>query len=417
MYQRAIKQRILESLEEFRVVYIPGPRQAGKSTLVREISDATDREYVTLDEQITRDSAESDPEGFIDSFSHTKVSIDEIQYVPELVLAVKQISDRLTPTEKGKFLLTGSTDIFSAKVVSDRLPGHMNTLTLYPLTLCELARKSDNPVDRIVNSKFIPQAELTLTKEDLYSRILRGGYPEVQEKSERARINWFRSYIEARVLKDFEEVYNGRGAYIDDANALLNLLAGRCGNLISYNNLSEELGIGDEKTKRMTLALEQMFLVKNVSGYLKNRSKRLAVTTPKIYFVDTGLACYLLGIRTSEQLLESQYFGGLLENLIMLDLHKSAVFSDSEVRLHYFRDNQKREVDIVLEEPGGAITGVEIKAAKSIGRSDFSGLRQLANYAGSRFKQGMLLYSGDKILPMKIESHSMLAVPFSSVFR
>ncbi len=416
MYLRHIRKRILESLEEFRIVYVPGTRQAGKSTLARQLSEKTGRQYITLDEQASRDSAASDPEGFIDAFEESQVSIDEVQYVPDLVLAIKRVSDALPPQQKGKFLLTGSTDLFASKAITDRLPGHLNTLTMYPLTLSELEGKSHNIVDRIIDFNFVQHGDTIISKQALCRRILDGGYPEVQGKSIRARTGWFRSYVRARIAKDFEQIYSGRGDYVFHADALLGLLSGRCGNLLSYNNLSGELGIGDEKTKRMILALEQMFIVHKVTGYIKNRSKRLTVTTPKIYFIDTGLACYLPGIRTEEQLLTSQFFGGLLENLIMIDICKNAVFSDSEVEIHHFRDNQKREVDIVLEEPGGKISGIEIKAAKSITRSDFSGMAHLARYAGSRFKQGILLYAGNKIPPIKIDQHRFHAVPFSSMY-
>ena len=417
MYTRNIRERILESLEEFRIVYVPGARQVGKSTLARKLSEEEGRQYITLDEQASRDSAASDPEGFIESFEGN-VSIDEVQYVPDLVLAIKQVSDSLPPQQKGKFLLTGSTDLFSGKMVTDRLPGHMDTLTMYPLTLSEIQAGPHNIVDRIVDCDFAQQHEggTIFSKHALCQRILYGGYPEIQGKSIRARTGWFRSYVQARIVKDFEQIYSGRGNYVSHAGALLHLLSGRCGNLLSYKNLSGELGIGDEKTKRMTLALEQMFIVHKVAGYTRNRSKRLAVTTPKIYFVDTGLACYLLGIRREDQLLASQFFGGLLENFIMLELCKNAVFSNNEVEIYHFRDNQMREVDVILEEPDGKISGVEIKAAKSIAKSDFSGLANLAKYSGSKFKQGILLYSGNRILPMKIEQYTFHAVPFSSIY-
>ena len=416
MYKRHIQKRILESLEEFRVVYVPGARQAGKSTLVRQLSEETGRQYITLDEQALRDSATSDPEGFIDAYEGEDVCIDEVQYIPGLVLAIKQVSDLLPPQQKGKFLLTGSTDLFAGKEVTDRLPGHMDTLTMYPLSLTELEGKTHNIVDRILSSGFVKNGDVLTSKQDLCEKILNGGYPEVQSKGARARTSWFRSYVQARILKDFEHVYSGRGDYIAHANALLNLLSGRCGNLLSYNNLANELGIGDEKTKNMVVALEQMFIVHRAIGYIKNRSKRLAVTTPKIHFIDTGLACYLLGIRTQEQLLASQFFGGLLENLLFIDLCKNAVFSNNEVEIYHFRDHQQKEVDIVLEEPGGMITGIEIKAAKSLSKADFSGLASLASYAGNKFKLGFLLYSGERMLPMKIDNHGFTAIPFSSLY-
>ena len=416
MYERHIKNRIVESLTEFRIVYVPGARQAGKSTLARQLSEEMGRQYITLDEQSLRDSATSDPKGFINAFDGENITIDEVQYIPDLILAIKQTSDLLLPQHKGKFLLTGSTDLFAGKQITDRLPGHMDTLKMYPLTIAETERKNHNIVDQLIGFSLVKKSAAIISKSTLCEKIITGGYPEVQNKSARARTGWFRSYIEARILKDFEQIYTGRGEYIAHARALLNLLSGRCGNLLSYNNLAGELGIGDEKTKNITMALEQMFIVQRVHGYIKNRAKRLAVTAPKLHFVDTGLACYLLGIRTQEQLLASPFFGGLLENLICLDIVKNAVFSDNEVEIYHFRNHQKKEVDIVLEEPGGLITGVEVKAAKSFSTSDFSGLATLATYAGRKFKQGFLLYTGDKVLPMKINGHTFTAIPFSSLY-
>jgi hypothetical protein len=287
---------------------------------------------------------------------------------------------------------------------------------MYPLTIAETERKNDNIVDQLIGFSLVKKATAVISKNTLCEKIITGGYPEVQSKSARARTGWFRSYIEARILKDFERIYSGRGEYIAHARALLSLLSGRCGNLLSYNNLAGELGIGDEKVKNITIALEQMFIIHRAHGYIKNRAKRLVVTAPKLHFVDTGLACHLLGIRNREQLLTSPFFGGLLENLVYLDIIKNAVFSHNEVEIYHFRSHQKKEVDFVLEEPGGLITGVEVKAAKSFSTSDFSGLAALATYAGSRFKQGFLLYTGDRILPMKINGHAFTAIPFSSLY-
>ncbi len=218
MYARHIRKRILESLEEFRVVYVPGARQAGKSTLARQLSEDTGRQYITQDEQAYRESADSDTEGFIDAYEGKNISIDEVQYIPDLVLAIKQVSDLLPPHQKGKFLLTGSTDVFAGKEITDRLPGHMDILTMYPLSLTELEGKTHNTVHRIIDSNFIEQGDVTTSKQDLCKKILNGGYPEVQNKSDRARTSWFRSYVQARILKDFEQVYSGRGDYITHEN-------------------------------------------------------------------------------------------------------------------------------------------------------------------------------------------------------
>jgi len=416
MIERSLKALLLESLNEFRIVYLPGPRQAGKSTLVKRLSEQTGRTYLSLDDKVLRDIAKQDPKGFIDSYEGKNITIDEIQYVPDLVYAIKQVSDQLSPKQKGKFLLTGSVDLFSSKAVTDRLPGHMDTLELYPFSLSEIDKSYSNPLDRLINSNFKANEKSLFTKEYLCERILIGGYPEVQDRSKRIRSRWFRSYISARMLKDFDQLYDGRGDYLVHAEAMLSLLAGRSGNLMSYNNLAGEIGIGDEKSKNIIIALERMFIVKRFAGYLNNPSKRLAVTTPKLNFVDTGLACYLLGLKETEQLLRSPFFGGLLENLIVMDLYKNSIFSEEEVKIYHYRDNQKKEVDIVLEEPNGLITGIEIKASKSFSQSDFKGLISLAKYSKNKFKQGYLIYTGEHKLPVRIDDYQFWAIPFSMVY-
>lgn len=411
MYQRLLQSLMEEFLSEFRILYVTGPRQAGKTTLARAISEKAGMDYLTLDDQAVLASAESDPHGLIRSLGTRKVVIDEFQYAPALIPAIKEVSDQLPPEEKGRFLLTGSADIFRSAHTQEALPGHMARLELYPLAISEINTSSLNIVDYLLAGDYSSHAATVIDREALASLILRGGYPEVQEKSARAKQIWFKSYMEGRLFKDFESLYAARGDYHSKIQALAPYLAGLSGNLLKYASIGNSLELDDRVVKNYIEILELMFIVRRIPAWVKNRAKRQATQMPKIHFVDTGLACHLLGLRDEGQLLASQYYGGLLENLIFMELYKQSTWAQQEASLYHFRDNRKHEVDIVLENTQGEITGVEIKASASVRTEDFRPLAKLAEFAGSKLKQGVMFYTGKDILPYKYEGWTFHALP------
>jgi len=417
MFERRLLLVIKELLGEFRIVYLTGPRQAGKTTLVRKIANLLDMSYATLDTQAVRAAAENDPQGFISSFNLNPLVLDEFQYVPELIPAIKEFSDQLEFDQKGRFLLTGSADIFRTAKTQEALPGHMARLELYPLSITEMTKQPINLIDYIIDGDFAHKRKFLTTKNDISCWLLNGGYPEIQSKSERAKSIWFKSYLEGRLLKDFESLHNARGDYYSKLKSLIPYLAGLSGNLVKYSNISNDLEINDQLARRYIEILELMFIVKRVPAYLKNSAKREVTRMPKMHLVDTGLACHLLGLRTLEQLQYSQHYGGLLESLIFMELQKHAQWADNQVSFFHFRDKYKNEVDIVLEKNNGDIIGIEIKASASINVKDFKGLRKLADFSGRKFSSGILLYSGADILPFHQGGRVFYALPIGLLGR
>ena len=411
MYLRFLQPLAEELLTEFRILYVTGPRQTGKTTLARALAARAEMRYLTLDDQSVLAAAESDPHGLIRSFGSERVVIDEFQYAPGLIPAIKEVSDQLAPDEKGRFLLTGSTDIFRSARTQEALPGHMARLELYPLSLGEMNNQSRNIVDFLLSGDYQSPTLETPNREDIAGWILNGGYPEVQDKSPRAKQIWFRSYMEGRLFKDFETLYAARGDYHSKIKALTPYLAGLCGNLLKYASIGNDLELDDRVVKNYIEILELMFIVRRVPAWLKNRARREATQMPKLHFIDTGLACHLLGLRDASQVLASQYYGGLLENLIFMELCKQAAWSQQQVDIYHFRDNRKHEVDIVLEDSSGGITGIEIKASASVKEQDFKALGKLAEFAGSRLTQGFLFYTGKNKLPFSIGDRTFHAVP------
>lgn len=411
MYARSLQPFIEELLAEFRVVYLTGARQSGKTTLVREVAERMGMGYVTLDDQATLASVGSDPHGFIRSLGSRRVVLDEFQYSPNLIPAIKEASDRLGTDEKGKFLLTGSADIFRSAKTQEALPGHLARLELFPLSLSELAGRSFNIIDYLLAGDFQSESVAFQSREQLAGLILRGGYPEVQGKTRRARQTWFRSYTEGRLYKDFETLHAARGDYHSKLQAMMPYLAGLSGNMLKYSNIANDLELNDKVVKSYIEILELMFIVRRVPSYLKNRAKRLAVRMPKVHFTDTGLACHMLGLGNEEQLLKSQYYGGLLESLVYMECCKQASWAQEDTGMYHFRDKRKHEVDFVIERSNANIIGIEVKASASVKIQDFRGLTKLAEFAGSAFEAGILFYTGQEILPFKLGALTFHALP------
>jgi len=410
-FKRHIKARLMELLEDFRIVYLTGPRQAGKSTLVREVAATLGMGYYTLDDAALAASAESDPQGMLATLTKPLV-LDEFQMVPSLVSAMKMISDNANG-QKGIFLLTGSSDIFRSAQIQESLPGHMARLELYPLSHAERHEENLNAIDWLFKGTFEHSVLKPLDRKMLGDLLIEGGYPEAITKSPRSRSIWFASYIEGRLLKDFETMHQVKGDYHTKLSALIRNLAGMTGNLIKYANIANDLSQDDKTVKRYIEILELMFIIRRVHPYVHNSAKRSVVGMPKLHFIDTGLACHLLGLKLSDTLHLSKFFGGLVENFVYCELLKHATWSDEDVSFYHFRDTARHELDLVIERSDGAVIGVEIKASMTIKSEDFSGLTVFAEYAKEKFLRGVLFYSGDKILPFKINDRIFHAVPIS----
>ena len=366
--------------------------------------------YLSLDDISVFNSAQSDPNGFIRNLEKPAV-IDEFQYCPELTLAVKEASDNLPIDKKGQFILTGSVDIFRSAKTQEALPGHMSRLELYPLAANEFDESKINLLDILLNRQFEGVSVNDVNKKQLANMILSGGYPEVQTKSPRSKLLWYQSYVEGRLYKDFESLYNARGDYHTKINMLVPYLAGICGNLLKYSNVGNDLELNDKLIKSYIDILELMFIIKRVPAYLKNRSKRQMTRMPKLHFVDTGLACHLLKIRNAEQLINSPYYGGLLENFITLEIYKQSTWSDELVNLYHYRDHAKYEVDIIIERDNNKIIGIEVKASSTVSVRDFRGLAALAEQSGDAFELGVLFYSGTRVLPFTTANQTFYALP------
>lgn len=417
MYLRKSEKLLKELLNDFRILYLTGARQVGKTTLARKIAEDMGMQYISLDDKTALASARYDPHGFIDTLKEQPVVLDEFQYAPELINAIKLASDLLSPYERGRFFLTGSADIFKSARTQEALPGHMARMELYPLSVTEKAGTDFNLINFLLAEELsMPKHFSVLSREQLAQALLDGGYPELQGKGPRAKQIWFQSYLQGRLFKDFDSIYSAKGDYYTKLDALIPYLAGLCGNLLKYSRIGSDLGQNDKILKSYIEALEWMFIVKRIYPYVKNRARRQSISMAKLHMVDTGLACYLLGLKKKQQLLKSPFYGGLLENFVVMECFKHMTWAEEIVNLYHFRDKRKNEVDIVLEQSDGRLIGIEVKASSTVRQNDFKGLRKFEGLTRSLFKCGLVFYTGERFLPFGDDDNLYFAVPLSILF-
>ena len=405
MYTRHISANILEALSDTPVILIRGARQTGKTTLVRDLMpNHMSSEYVTLDNAVALAAAQSDPSGFIAGVAKPVV-IDEIQKAPELLPAIKEQVDR--DRSPGRFILTGSSDIMAGLRVSDSLAGRMEIFDLWPLSRAEIKGSTTNLVDAL----FAPQpAWPALADDDVMNAVLTGGYPEVLARgSDRRRQAWFSAYVTTIVERDVRDLSS-----IQDLAALprlLQLLASRTGQLLSYADISRGLTIPQTTLKRYMALLEATFLIRELPAWAVNIGKRVT-KAPKLLFTDTGLAAHLAGLNADRLTRDRQAFGHLLENHVVCELAKHATWSRTRAALSHFRSHTGQEVDLILEDPAGNIVGVEIKASATPAASDFKGLRLLAQSCPGTFLHGVVLHLGPEAIPF---GENLYALPIAGM--
>lgn len=348
MIRREIFNLVRQRASEFPVLTVTGPRQSGKTTLVRACFPHY--AYANLEDPETRELAETDYRRFFALYP-APVIIDEIQRVPKLASAIQTLVDQRR-SERGRFILTGSHQPLLRETVSQSLAGRCAFLKLLPLTFSEL------------KGALKPAA---LSQDAL---ILRGGMPELATSSVSANV-YYKNYLQTYLERDVRLVANIRNAAA--FNRFLVLLAGRVGQLLNLNTLSGEVGVSHTTLAEWLNVLEASFIVFRLQPYHANVGKRL-VKTPKLYFTETGLAACLLGLKTTEQVSRDPLRGSLFENLVVSDLLKRKLNSDLEGELYFFRTSDGIEVDILRQTEGG-LQPIEIKSSSTWSASLSDGLR------------------------------------------
>jgi uncharacterized protein len=409
---RGIERELRDILRVSRAAAITGPRQAGKSTLAKQLQAAgVVPNYFSLDDEALRDAARADPDGFALSLARPAV-IDEVQRAPQLMLAIKQILDNdRTP---GQFLLTGSADLVTARVVADALPGRVEYVNLWPLSQAEIAGKRASVIDVLLDGNPPRVSGAPKGRAASAELVLAGGFPDARTRAPHQRTRYFRSYTQTILNRDLPEIGEVR---IDSSKLgqLLRLLAARTGGLANCAGIGRELALDGKTVKAHTELLTQLFLLYRLRPWSTNLGAR-QVKTPKLLLTDTGMASALLGVDEARYSAPDQgpIAGMLFETFVLMELVKQATWSTTPVELFFYRDTDKREVDLVIESASGDIAGIESKSAATVHASDARGLHLLRDKLGSRFKAGIVVYSGEHTLPL---GDRIWAVPISGLWQ
>jgi uncharacterized protein len=407
VYARSAQPLVLEALADTRVVLIAGARQVGKSTLVHEIASAGyTAEELSLDDSGTREAALADPEGFIAGLSGP-VFIDEIQRAPDLLLAIKSAVDG--DPSPGRFLLTGSANIRTARKVKDALTGRMETITLWPLAQSEIQGSGANFVDALFAREPPRVSDAPVGRGAFVDIVAAGGYPEARLRSGRRRARWFANYLDTTLDRDLREISDARK--LDEIPRLLRLLASQAANVLSYRAIAAKLDLTHDTARNYIGLLQTIFLVLMLPAWRPGIGAR-EKHAPKTYFVDSGLLTHLLGADERRIAADDQVTGKVLENFVVTEVLKHAAWARTETSAYHYREREE-EVDLVLESRAGHISAIEVKATASVSRRDVRAMEKLRDSIGQRFQAGVVLCPCARTIPL---GRDIWAVPLSGLW-
>ncbi len=403
---RHIAPAVEAALGDTRVVLVNGARQSGKSTLVAELAQRRGAEWFTFDDTATRRAAIDDPVQFVRLAP--RMVIDEVQRVPGIFLDIKRLVD--AEPRPGRFLLTGSSRVLALRGLPDALPGRMETIELWPLSQGEI----EGRLDGFVHEAFELGPEIrhrsAETRASYIGRLVRGGFPEAVARSGRRRSRFLSSYVATIVDRDVIE--RSQIEHRSRMHALIRLLAARSGQLLVPNALSREIGLAQNTVRHYLGLLDEVFLIKRIPAWSRNLSAR-ATSVPKVAFTDSGVAANVLGQDAESLHRLGGPLGPLLEGFVAMEIARQITWSDQEIEMSHYRTRDQVEVDIVLEDRRGRVVAIEVKAASTVGRDDFRGLRHLGDRLGDDLVAGFVLYLGEQTLPF---GPRLLAMPVSALW-
>lgn len=367
MISRTAEQTIRSLLQGFPIVTITGPRQSGKTTLAKAIF--CDKPYVSLEDPDVRLAAMDDPRSFLERFPDGAV-LDEVQRCPEILSYLQTRVD--ADGRMGLFILTGSQQFGLMSGISQSLAGRTAFVELLPFSIDELA-----------SSGILPQS--------LDEMLLKGGYPALFDRKVSPRA-WFSAYVTAYIERDVRQVLKVQE--LDMFQRFVRLCAGRSGQLLNLSSLAADCGITHNTAKAWISVLEASYILFQLRPHHANFNKRL-IKTPKLYFHDAGLACWLLGIQTPLQLNSHPLRGSIFETFVVAELMKSRLNAGERPGMFFWRDSNGNEVDVIIEQ-GPKLVALEIKSGSTVARDFFAGLEKWLALSGEGAAGSFLIYGGEE---------------------
>jgi uncharacterized protein len=414
---RHLTSELHEALASARVVNLVGPRQVGKTTLVRDLFE--EGRFLTLDDAAVLAAVNADPEGQLMSLaqdqSTSPIIIDEAQRSRKLALAIKKIVDN--NRRKGQFVLTGSSNVFTTAEVADSLAGRMRTLKLWPLSVAEINRA---PVNRLIDWAMQDAPSLAeiaepvpLGRKDYIDLMLAGGFPETRMLPLRSRQRQYRDYVDAVVDRDVADIMPIRKP--DALRFLIDQMATRTAQEINTSELAKLAKLKRETVEQYLDILMRLSMVTKLSAWMPGEGKR-DIKQPKFHFVDTGIATALrrLNDKSFEIGNSPEALGGLLESFVVGELQRALPMQDDDYRLYHWRSADRREIDLLVD-GGHRLVGLEIKSAATVSADDFKHLRWFAKDGPGRGRRvsGIVLYLGQEKLTF---GDGNFALPLSTLW-
>jgi predicted AAA+ superfamily ATPase len=413
MVERVQAGNVLVALEDTRIVAIQGARQTGKSTLAHQVAGKINAVYVTLDDASIREVAAANPYDFVRQATGRLLIIDEIQRVPDLILAIKEVVD--TNPRPGQYLITGSSDLSGIATIQESLAGRMEVFELCGFSQSEIHETEP----RFLDILFAEGSELAridrageLSRSDYLKLAMLGGYPEVLQRADKTRRDsWFDNYLKLLLGQEASSVSTLRRLNI--LPKLLSYLATISGRQLVMTNVARDIAEPRTSLEAYLALMRSMFLISVLPAWSSNLTTR-AIKHPKIMFLDSGLLARLLraGETTPDDTL-SPLAGALFETFVFSEIYKMSTYS-SDYRLYYYRDTMKREIDLVIESATGDLLFIEVKASSTAQSSDFKVMREIGRMHESKVKQLIVLYTGTKVLRF---GEKQVALPADTLWR
>ena len=400
---RSLEPVLARATDEFPVVVLIGPRQSGKTTLLQHLVGAR-WPLISLEPPDVRAATIADPRGFLELYP-PPVVYDEIQYAPDLLPYIKERVDARRD-QPGQFVLTGSQNLLLMQQVTESLAGRSAVLKLLPLTQREIAGDPQRPLPWETDRPSVAGEALPLG--ELWENILRGGYPELVRNPRRDFRLWQASYVQTYLERDVRNLRN-----IGDLTlfqTFLRSLAMRTAALLNLSDLARDVGISANTARDWLAILEASFQVFLLRPYFVNLGKRL-VKSPKVYFTDTGLLCYLVGLRDAEHAAAGPMGGALMENLVVAELYKTSLHRGEEPALYFWRTAAGSEVDLIIETQSELIP-IEIKASATPRPEMAHEIAAFQRGFGERARRGYVIHPGRTVLPL---GGGALALPLAAL--